>query len=265
MRYGLSAVCAALAIGVALGLCVRRAGAGGAPDADSLAYSGKLTDAAGAPISGTRSVGLQVWDRASGGNVRCALAPSDLELVDGALNLQLPAECASAVHAVPDLWLDLSVDGASLGRSKLGSVPYALEAAHSATADRASDAFGPLADRIDALEHTRVVTNGADTPLHLCRGTTPIGGTDWQQPTSGQLRVTVDIGSCGFATRPLIVSVLSGAARHNRVEGGSNPAPPTGKDESKAFDIVLYDPSGQADPVSANADQWHIAWIAVGD
>lgn len=265
MRFGLTASCAALAIGVALGLAARRAGAGGAPDADSLVYSGRLTDAAGAAISGTRSIGLQVWDRASGGDVRCAVPPSDRELVDGQLSLPLPAECASAVHATPDLWLELSVDGASLGRSKLGSAPYALEASHSATADLASDVFGPLADRLDALEHTRVQTSGAAAPPHLCRGTTPIGGTDWVQLSPGKMRVTVDIASCGFGSRPVIVSSLSGAARHNFVEGGSNPAPPTGKDEAKAFDIVIDDPSGQADIVSANADQWHIAWIAVGD
>lgn len=265
LQYGLSASCAALAAGIAVGLSVERAGAGGAPDADSLVYSGKLTDAAGVAISGTRNVGLQVWDRASGGSVRCAVMPSDLALVDGQLTLPLPAECAAAVHDVPDLWLELSIDGASLGRTKLGSVPYALESSHSATADRASAAVGPLGDRLDALEQTRVLTSGEGAPLHLCRGTTPIGGTDWVQLSPGKMRVTVDISSCGYATRPLIVSVLSGAARHNFVEGGSNPAPPTGMDESKAFDIVVNDPSGQADVVDANADQWHIAWIAVGD
>jgi hypothetical protein len=265
IRYGLTAACAVVAVSIALALTARRAGAGGAPDADGLVYSGKLSDAAGAAISGTRSVGLQVWDRASGGDVRCAVTPSDQELVDGQLSLPLPAACASAVHEAPDLWLELSVDGASLGRSKLGSVPYALESSHSATADRASDAFGPLSDRLDALERTRVLTSGADAPARLCRGTTPIGGTDWVQVSSGKLRVTVDISACGFATRPVVMSVLGGAARHNFVEGGSNPGPPIGKDEAKAFDIVIDDPTGQADIVSANADQWHIAWIAVGD
>jgi hypothetical protein len=30
----------------------------------------------------------------------------------------------------PDLWAEVVVDGASLGRAKLGAVPFAVEAAH---------------------------------------------------------------------------------------------------------------------------------------
>lgn len=267
LRHGFSAIACAYGVGLTLWI-VTRALAGGAPEA-GLRYTGTLTDAAGEAVSGRRSLQLQVWDRASAGTLRCSVGPSDQTLQAGRVNIELPAECSAAVHDTPDLWVEVSVDGTSLGRTKLGSVPYALEAQHAArasNADQASAASGALADRLAAIERTRVISlDHPDKPLRLCRGTTPIGGTDWQLVNASTMRVTVDISSCGFAVRPLIMSELSGAARHNRIVGGSNPAPPSGLPENQAFDIELYDSTQQADPVSANADQWHIAWVAIGD
>jgi hypothetical protein len=257
-------VCAAACAGALFASAIQRVGAFGVPLSDGLVYSGLLTDARGAAIDGSRSLQLQLWDRASGGTARCSLGPQDQAFSAGRFSVRLPADCTSAVQQTPNLWMELSVDGGSLGRSKLGSVPYALEAAHSTTAD---DASGTLATRLSAIERQRVVTNGHDTgPLHLCRGQTSIGGTDWKLQSSTELRVTVDISSCGFAARPLILSELVGREGHSRTLGGSNPTPPTGNfTEAQAFDIVISDATQSLDPVNANADQWHIEWIAVGD
>ncbi len=50
------------------------------------------------------------------------------------------------MKANPDLWIEVQVEGSLLGRSKLGAVPYALEAG------RASDAAGALDSRISTIE-----------------------------------------------------------------------------------------------------------------
>ena len=254
---------ALVAVSGGLAFWAGRAGAF-VPQTDGLGYSALLTDDGGQPISGTHQLGLALWDAASAGMQRCALGPESQTLSAGRFHLQLPAACASAVHERADLWLEVSVDGVSLGRSKLGSVPYALEAAHSSTAD---DAAGVLAERLSSLEQVRAVSAASPgKPLKLCRGSTTPLDTAWQLEGRA-LRVTVDISRCGFKARPVILSGLYGTARHERMLGGSNPAPPTGgKDEAQAFDISISDPNNQAlDPVAANADGWHVTWAAVGD
>lgn len=265
LRHGFGAFTGVYAAGVTLWL-VTRAFAGGAPE-DALRYTGTLTDAAGEPVSGRRRLQLQVWDRASAGTLRCSIGPSEQQLIDGRVSLELPLACSRAVQETPSLWLEVLVDGTSLGRSKLGSVPYALEATHALSADFSENASGNLAERLGAIERTRVIGLGSPgKPLRLCRGTTPVGGTDWQLVNATTMRTTVDISRCGFTIRPLIFSELSGSAQHTHVVGGSNPAPPAGGlEESQAFDVFIHDDSQQADPVNANADQWHIAWIAIGD
>jgi len=257
--------CALVIVSAALAFWAGRAGAF-VPEADGITYSALLTDATGQPISGARILTLALWDSASGGTRRCGVGPDMQTLHAGRFQLQLPAACAAAVHERADLWLEVSVDGTSLGRSKLGSVPYALEAAHSGSADGAA---GALATRLTGIEQARVLSAGSpQKPLKLCRGSTPVSDTQWHAGnSSSQLQVTVDIARCGFSAPPVILSNLSGVARHNRILGGSNPAPPSGgKSEAQAFDITISDASnGTLDPVSANADGWHIAWAAVGD
>jgi hypothetical protein len=71
--------------------------------------------------------------------------------VAGRFQLALP-DCQAAVGASPDLWLEAIVDGKSLGRTKLGAVPYAIEASHAVSADSADGASGALATRLDAVE-----------------------------------------------------------------------------------------------------------------
>jgi hypothetical protein len=51
--------------------------------------------------------------------------------------LSLPKACSDAISDNPDVWSELEVDGVPFGRTKLGAVPYAIEAQHALTADNA--------------------------------------------------------------------------------------------------------------------------------
>jgi hypothetical protein len=128
----------------ALGFWVARATAAGAPMAGGMTYSGTLTDASGTPLTGKQTIGLQLWDDMSAGTSQCSVGPADVSLVAGTFSLALPDACAGAIHAHSDLWAQLTVGDVSLGRTKLGAVPYALEA------DTASHAAGSLADQLTA-------------------------------------------------------------------------------------------------------------------
>ena len=71
----------------------------------------------------------------------CSFGPSAVVLAAGTFQVVLPPECSTAIHGHGDLWLEVFVDGATLGRTKLGAVPYALEADHAVVADQSAAGF----------------------------------------------------------------------------------------------------------------------------
>ena len=124
----------------AFGYWVSRARAAGVPATAPLTYSGVLTDMNGTPLTGTKNILLQLYSVASAGTALCGSAPTSLTLVGGAFQVALADNCTAIVHSNSDLWVDVLVDGASIGRSKLGAVPYAIEADHAVSATSATTA-----------------------------------------------------------------------------------------------------------------------------
>lgn len=128
------------------GYYVRKANAFGIPEKQVLTYRGTLTDVNGTPATGTKNIQVTVWDNNPGGSAVCpSVAAPQTALVNGTFQVSLPDACAEAVRNSPDLWVEVSVDGASLGRSRFGAVPYAIEAR------TASNAAGALATAIEEL------------------------------------------------------------------------------------------------------------------
>jgi hypothetical protein len=148
----------------ALTLLAVTARAAGVPDMSALTYTGYLESADGAPLSGAHSVEVKFWESVEAEEPLCSGGSPDTTLHAGRFQVALPDSCSDAVKASPDIWVDVSVDGAPLGRTKLGTVPYALEAGHATLADQAtlavdathadaaSTADGDLEARIQALE-----------------------------------------------------------------------------------------------------------------
>jgi len=120
-------------VGGGLGYLAGKARAVGIPASKPMTYSGVLTDAAGTPLSGMKNIQVQLWDMATAGTVQCTAGPTPLTLVAGSFQLALPDTCTAAVQSLPDLWAEVFVDGASLGRTKLGAVPFAVEATRAST------------------------------------------------------------------------------------------------------------------------------------
>jgi len=142
----LIAVPALLVAGIVSGYLAGRARAAIPAAATALTYSAVLSDATGAPLTGSKNIQIEVWDAATAGNLACMIGPNAIDLgTTGAFQVVLPAACVTAVHANADLWVELIVNGASIGRAKLGAVPYAVEA------DTASNAAGPLKTALDTL------------------------------------------------------------------------------------------------------------------
>jgi hypothetical protein len=93
---------------------------------------------------------VELWTdgEAGAGKKVCEAVVETVELQAGRFQVAL-TDCDAEVKKNHNLWTEVRVDGASLGRTKLGAVPYAIEAAHATSADEAS---GALDERIATLE-----------------------------------------------------------------------------------------------------------------
>lgn len=147
----------ALAV-AAIGYRVGRARADGVPAMNPLFYSGVLEDS-GRPVEGARDITLRLWDAATGGTIACPETTAmATPVVSGRFRVALESACVTAIQRNSELWTEVVVSGTSLGRSKIGAVPYAIEAA------RAAGASGMLETRLAAVEsrsrERQVVSSG---------------------------------------------------------------------------------------------------------
>jgi hypothetical protein len=116
------------------------------PATNPMTFSGIITNG-GVAFSGDRDITLSVCDASTAGSCQCLTGPG-LVAVDanGRFRVPLPPTCVSALAAVSEPYLEVRVSGVPLGRTKVGSVPFAQEAA------RAFDAAGALASAISTLQ-----------------------------------------------------------------------------------------------------------------
>jgi hypothetical protein len=138
----------AIAIGT-VAFLVGRAWAGGIPAMGALTYSGLLQDATGAPLTGDHPIQVRLWNAATPGTTPLCETQSTQTLSAGRFSTALPDACTDAIKGNVDVWVEVAVDGVSLGTTKLGTVPYAVEAGHAVSANAAA---GDLDTRIKALE-----------------------------------------------------------------------------------------------------------------
>lgn len=124
---------------------VGKARADGVPMVNPMYYGGVLDDG-GRPVEGMRNVTVRLWDMAAAGTTVCTTVATGTAFSGGRFRVALDNGCTGAVRANPDLWAEVQVEGTTFPRSKLGAVPYALEAG------RATGAAGALEGRLAAVE-----------------------------------------------------------------------------------------------------------------
>jgi hypothetical protein len=185
---------ASLGLAAGLGYAIRAA-ASGIPSTNALSYAGVLEDATG-PISGSHNVQVIFYDAATAGNNLCQSTTAALSITNGHFSVQLPDACATAVGANPNVWVDVLVDGSDTGRTKIGAVPYALEANHSVSATTAQGASGTLAQQI--------VPSGAVMAFNL--SVCPAGWTAFAT-AAGRTIIGMNAGGNGLSARSLGATV----------------------------------------------------------
>jgi hypothetical protein len=132
------------AVGAAGSLLAVRARAA-IPDANALTYTGYLESPDGKPLTDSVNIRISIWDDAEAGTRVCEAPAPDTVPVAGRFQVPLPDLCTEKVRGSGNLWIETEIDGASLGRTPMGAVPYAIVAG---SADSAAAATGELAQQV---------------------------------------------------------------------------------------------------------------------
>ncbi|MFO0610897.1 MAG: SUMF1/EgtB/PvdO family nonheme iron enzyme [Polyangiales bacterium] len=146
LRYPYVALPVAALVGAGGALTVHHVvRADGIPTATPLIYRGYLEDG-GAPMSGPRMIGASLFSAERDGMELCPTATREVTVTAGRFEVALDDRCVAAVRNNRDAWLQLTVGSTVMPRTKLGAVPYAVEA------DRASGAAGALQTQLAAMQ-----------------------------------------------------------------------------------------------------------------
>lgn len=143
----------ATCLGAVLGYGMHVA-AEGAPTDKPLFYSGTVSSKQGAPLEGTHAINISLFSAATGGSALCSTSTLQVPVAVGRFRVELPSGskgCREVVANNPDTWVELTVDDTTFARTKVGAVPYAIEADHSRSATAVT---GGQADSLTKLNAT---------------------------------------------------------------------------------------------------------------
>jgi len=130
------------------------AAAEGAPTTQPLFYGGVVASKQGEPLDGKHTVAVSIFDGETGGDPLCATSSLSAAFTEGHFRVALPSGnngCAQAVAANADTYVELTVDGTTFPRSKIGAMPYAIESEHAKVATTASSVTGAQAQALTSL------------------------------------------------------------------------------------------------------------------
>ena len=129
------------------------------PEDDVLRYSGTLVGLDGSPIEGNHEIEVQ-FGAAPSGPTLCTTTEPSASVTLGRFSIVLDDACVDDVLNNQNLYVQVVVDGEEFGWSKIGAVPYAVEAGRAAVADSADTASGSLDSRLTSVE-AKLVPQGA--------------------------------------------------------------------------------------------------------
>lgn len=161
-KLGITTLSLGLAVFAGYGL---RVYAEGAPTQQPVFYAGMI-EANGKPATGLHSIAMALYEAQAGGGPLCTSESTKVPVEAGRFRVEVSADCVASMRARGDVWAALKFTGPDgvphelPERSKLGAVPYAMEAQHSVSAsnaDKASQcdaagAGGKLASSLSELQ-----------------------------------------------------------------------------------------------------------------
>lgn len=120
--------------------------------APPIVYSGQILMGSTPVADGSHMVGLSLFSTLSGASGGlCVMAPAGVTTTAGLFSLTLTSDCANSFETEEEVYVELSVDGTTLSRTRAGAVPFAVTAervvSRSASGEGISDGIyrGPTA------------------------------------------------------------------------------------------------------------------------
>ena len=192
--------------------------AAGIPITDVLFYSGVIDNDGALVDDPLFPIAISLWDLPAGGSVavnrRCDTGNVTTAVVNGRFRITLPDDCAIAVQDNPELYAEVFARGEILGRTKLGAVPYAVEAKRAEVAGDAAPASA-LGTRLASLETGRVsspVGGGAVVVGALIAADTTLtvndGGFIASVDSSANATYDITFAPGAFSTAPVCTATV---------------------------------------------------------
>jgi hypothetical protein len=200
----------ALIAGAALliaGYSVGVASAEGIPLQNPLAYSGQLTDVDGLPSDGNFEIEILLYDDETARDrdaLLCSTLAKDVEVEGGFFSVNLHQDCLAAVTEESNTWLELRVDGERLTRSKVGAVPYAVNAQNAVSAKDAdfAESAESAEKAVDAEQAEYADSATPDGTLDQRLSAMEGGSLDWLSVESAAYNVPAADATLGQAICP---------------------------------------------------------------
>jgi hypothetical protein len=188
------------AIGLAglAGFGLRTVLASGIPDMSPLYYAGTLTEN-GQVVSGQRAITINLWaDGTTGTTPLCQTVASAAQVTNGRFRIALATPCKAALNQNNNAWVEVIEGATTLGRSKIGAVPYAVEADHATDATHAATADSATSATNAAHAAT---ADSATNATNAANALTTIAGIDINSQDSfgAQCIMTPDSLACSLA------------------------------------------------------------------
>ncbi len=140
----------------------------GIPQQEPLVYAGQLTDEDGEPSNGKFDIAVVLWKSATGASSDerlCETAEPGVEVSGGHFRMVLDQDCFGSIADNANAWVEIRVDDESLGRTKVGAVPYAVTAQQTVAAAPDGELAKKLADLQAQLDEQRGELDDHDEEL----------------------------------------------------------------------------------------------------
>ena len=137
-----------------LGHRLGSAHAEGIPLSGALQYAGTI-DEDGVPVNGFRNLHIGLWSHATSTDetayLQCVTDAPSHPVTNGRFVVVLDDACTTAVRRHADLWAELTVEGGAFPRTRLGAVPFAVQAGNGVPIGTVIDWWRPTPSRTRAV------------------------------------------------------------------------------------------------------------------
>jgi len=173
-------VLAATLVSAILGTTTRTAQATGIPATNPLFYAGLLEDATtGQPTTGNHNLEIGLYKTQTATTAECKTTLGNVNVTNGRFRVALSSQCVTAIQQEPDLWVEVVVDSAPLPRTKIGAVPYAVEAKESDPVFKASAAAGVTTTKMTSWDSALTSESDPVFNAHAAKNVTSAKMTNW--------------------------------------------------------------------------------------